>query len=184
MEELVRSGFFRAVLDITTTELADELVGGIRSAGPHRLEAAGEMGIPQVVSAGAIDMVNFGPPDTIPTRFNGRRFYRHNPSATLMRTTPEENAKMGEIVADKLNKAIGPTRFVMPLRGVSAIDREGQPFYDAAADAAFLQSLKRTLSPAVELTDMDVHVNDPAFAGECVRQLLSLIPPEGERSTQ
>jgi uncharacterized protein (UPF0261 family) len=108
---------FRGVLDITTTELADELVGGIRSAGPRRLEAAGETGIPQVVSAGAIDMVNFGPPDTVPAGFEGRRFYHHNPSATLMRTTAEDNSRLGEIVATKLNRTTGPTRFVMPLQG-------------------------------------------------------------------
>ena len=182
MEELIRSGFFRAVLDLTTTELADELVGGIRSAGPHRLEAAGEMGIPQVVSAGAIDMVNFGPPDTIPSKFKGRRFYRHNPSATLMRTTPEENAQMGETVAAKLNRATGPTRFVMPLRGVSAIDREGQPFHDPAADAAFLRSLKCSLSPTIELMEIDAHINDPAFADRCVNLLLELISQQAERS--
>jgi uncharacterized protein (UPF0261 family) len=184
MEELIRSGFFRAVLDVTTTELADELVGGIRSAGPRRLEAAGEMGVPQVVSAGAIDMVNFGPPDTIPDRFKSRRLYRHNPSATLMRTTPEENAKLGEIVAAKLNRATGPTRLVMPLRGVSAIDREGQPFHDAAADAAFLRSLRAALSPEIALTELDAHINDPAFADECVRQLLSLVARHAERSGQ
>jgi uncharacterized protein (UPF0261 family) len=184
MEDLIRAGFFRGVLDITTHELADELVGGIRSAGPRRLEAAGEMGVPQVVSAGAIDMVNFGPPETVPARFEGRRFYRHTPSATLMRTTLDENAQLGEIVAAKLNHATGPTRFVMPLKGVSAIDREGQPFHDAAADEAFLRSLKRALSKSVGLTEMDAHINDTAFADECVRQLLELIPREGEGSRQ
>jgi uncharacterized protein (UPF0261 family) len=175
MEDLVRSGFFRGVLDITTTEVPDELVGGIRSAGPLRLEAAGAMGIPQVVSAGAIDMVNFGPRDTVPAKFSGRRVYQHTPGATLMRTTPEENAEMGEWIADKLNRATGPTRFVMPRKGVSAIDREGQPFFDEAADDAFLSSLKRSLSPAIRLTEMDLHINDPAFADECVRQLLEII---------
>jgi uncharacterized protein (UPF0261 family) len=182
MEELIRSGFFRAVLDVTTTELADELVGGIRSAGPHRLEAAGEMGIPQVVSAGALDMVNFGPPDTVPKRLKGRLLYRHNPTATLLRTNVEENLRLGEMVADKLNRATGSTRFVMPLRGVSAIDREGQPFWDSAADRAFLETLTGSLSENVELTKIDAHINDPEFADTCVRLLLELVHREEERS--
>ena len=182
MEDLIRSGFFHGVLDLTTTELADELVGGVRSAGPRRLEAAGEMGIPQVVSAGALDMVNFGALETVPAKFNGRRFYQHNPSVTLMRTTKEENSQLGEIVAAKLNRATGPTRFVMPLKGVSAIDREGQPFHDAAADSAFLQSLKRSLSADTGLTEIDAHINDPAFADECVKLLLGLVRREAEGS--
>lgn len=175
------SGLYGAP-DLTTTELADELVGGTRSTGPRRMEAAGEVGIPQVVSAGALDMVNFGPPDTVPDKLKDSRFYRHNPSATLMRTMPAENAQLGKMVAAMLNRATGPTRFVMPLKGVSAIDCGGQPFDDPGADAVFLQSLKHSQSAHVGLTEMNAHINDPAFADECVTLLLSLIPRECERS--
>ncbi len=172
MEELIRSGFFEGVLDITTTELADELVGGIRSAGAERLEAAGEMGIPQVVSAGALDMVNFGSPETVPDRFTNRRFYRHSPTATLMRTTKEENEQLGRIIAQKLNRAHGPVTFIMPRKGLSSIDREGQPFCDHEADATFLNSLKNTLQDRVKLVEMDTDINDPRFAQKAVDLLL------------
>src|SRR5438874_8734519 len=128
MENLVRDGFITGVLDITTTELADELVRGVLSAGPDRLEAAGARGVPQVVCPGALDMVNFGPRDTVPAEYAGRTFYQHNPQVTLMRTTPEENAELGRIAAAKLNQARGPVLVLLPKRGVSAIDREGQPF--------------------------------------------------------
>jgi len=172
MEDLVRGGFIEGVLDITTTELADELVGGAFSAGPYRLEAAGEMGIPQVVCPGALDMVNFGPQETIPEKFKGRQFYQHNPQVTLMRTTVEENRELGRIVAAKLNKAKGPTTFIMPKKGVSLIDKEGQPFYDAEADAAFLGSLKLNLSDRVKLVEMDTDINDEQFAAKAANILL------------
>lgn len=172
MEELIRSGFFEGVLDITTTELADEMVGGTRSAGANRLEAAGEMGIPQVVSAGALDMVNFGPPETVPAKFNGRQFYQHSPTTTLMRTTKEENERLGKIIAEKLNRAKGPVTFIMPQKGVSFIDKEGQPFYNTEADTAFLKSLKNTLADKVKLVEMDTDINDPPFAAEAVDLLL------------
>jgi len=175
MEDLVRGGYLVGVLDITTTELADELVGGVLSAGPERLEAAGAAGIPQVVAPGALDMVNFGPPDTVPARFGGRRFYQHNPTVTLMRTTPEENAALGRIVAEKLNRARGPVTFLLPLRGVSAIDREGQPFYDPEADAAFRAALKAHLQPHVTLRELDAHLNDPQFAQACAEALLAAL---------
>jgi uncharacterized protein (UPF0261 family) len=120
-------------------------------------------------------MVNYGPPKTVPAKFEGRLFYQHNPSATLMRTTREENSQLGEIVAAKLNEARGPVRFVMPLGGVSAIDRKGQPFHDPVADGAFLMSLKHSLSPRVGLTEVDAHINDPLFADKCVKLLLELL---------
>ena len=123
MERLIEDGAFRAVLDMTTTELADELVGGVMSAGPHRLEAAGLKGIPQLVCPGAIDMVNFGPMESVPAQFRGRNLYVHNPTVTLMRTTPEECAEIGRITAIKLNRAIGPVTVLIPLQGVSAIDK-------------------------------------------------------------
>lgn len=175
MEDLIRSGFFDGILDITTHELADELVGGIRSAGPDRLEAAGEMGIPQVVSAGALDMVNFGPPETVPAKFKGRTFYQHSPTTTLMRTTKEENKHLGEIIARKLNRAKGPVRFIMPKKGVSFIDRIGQPFYDAEADAALAKSLRDNLNSKVEFVEMDTDINDPQFATKAVELLLGIL---------
>ena len=117
MEDLVKGGFIVGVLDATTTELADELVGGVLSAGPDRLEAAGDLGVPQVVAPGALDMVNFGPPDTVPEQFKDRTFYQHNPTVTLMRTTVEENAELGKIMGQKLSRAKGPTTVIIPQSG-------------------------------------------------------------------
>ncbi|MDQ6438080.1 Tm-1-like ATP-binding domain-containing protein [Mesorhizobium sp. LHD-90] len=175
MEELIRAGFIVGVLDITTTELADELAGGVLSAGPRRLEAAGEKGIPQVVSAGALDMVNFGAPETIPAKFADRTFYRHNPLVTLMRTTPEENAALGAILAQKLNRATGPTIFMIPKKGVSSIDIAGKPFHDPAADAALFDALKQNLAGNVRLVALDTDINDEAFAVEAARLLIEAI---------
>jgi uncharacterized protein (UPF0261 family) len=164
LEALVRHGFIAAVLDITTTELADDLVGGVLSAGPDRLEAAGERGIPQVVSLGALDMVNFGPAETVPAEFRGRNLYLHNPTVTLMRTTPEECAELGRRIARKLNGAKGPTALFVPLRGVSMVAVEGQPFHDAAADEALFAALRAELDPAVEAHWLDLDINDERFA--------------------
>ncbi len=172
MEDLVESGFISGVLDITTTEWADELVGGVLSAGARRLEAAGKKGIPQVVAPGALDMVNFGPPDTVPDRFKDREFYQHNPTVTLMRTTKEENRDLGRIIAEKLSAARGPTTFLYPRKGVSAIDREGQPFHDPEADEAFIRSLKAAISPNVRVVEMDNHINDEEFAVAAARSLM------------
>ena len=165
MEALIRGGFVTASLDVTTTELADELVGGVLSAGPHRLEAAGDLGIPQVVSVGALDMVNFGPIETVPERFAGRRLYKHNPAITLMRTTPEECAELGRMMARKLNAARGPTALFVPLRGVSMIAVEGQVFEDRAADDALVAALREHVDRSrVEVHELDTDVNDPEFA--------------------
>lgn len=165
MEALMRSGFVTASLDISTTELADDLVGGVLSAGPDRLEAAGALGIPQVVSLGALDMVNFGPPETIPKEFEGRTFYEHNPTVTLMRTTPEECAELGRRIARKLNASTGPVALFVPLGGVSLIDAEGQPFYDPEADAALFDALRENLDEGVvEVREMEEGINDPKFA--------------------
>jgi uncharacterized protein (UPF0261 family) len=164
MEALMRSGFITAALDITTTELADELVGGVLSAGPHRLEAAGELGIPQVVSLGALDMVNFGPMDTVPTGFRDRLLYKHNPTVTLMRTTPEECAELGRRIARKLNDARGPLTLFVPLKGISLIATEGQVFHDPAADEALFSALRESLDPEVEVRELETDVNDPVFA--------------------
>jgi uncharacterized protein (UPF0261 family) len=164
MESLVEAGLVTGVLDLTTTELADDLVGGVLSAGPHRLEAAGRRGVPQVVSLGALDMVNFGPRDSVPARFADRLFYEHNPTVTLMRTTPAECAELGRRVGAKLSAATGPVALFVPLRGISALSGEGAPFADPDADAALLAGLRETLAPTVEVHEVDAHVNDPEFA--------------------
>ena len=164
MEALMRSGFITGSLDVTTTELVDELVGGVLSAGPERLEAAGALGIPQVVSLGALDMCNFGPLDTVPAPFRDRTLYVHNASVTLMRTTESECAQLGRLMARKLNAATGPMSVFIPLAGVSAIDRPGEPFHDPAADAALIRELKAGLRPGVEVVEMATDINDPAFA--------------------
>jgi uncharacterized protein (UPF0261 family) len=164
MESLIEAGFVTGVLDVTTTELADDLVGGVLSAGPHRLEAAGRRGVPQVVWLGALDMVNFGARETVPARFADRKFYVHNSSVTLMRTTPEECVELGRRLGTKLSAATGPVALFVPLRGVSAISSEGGPFFDPDADAALLAGLRETLDPSVEVHEVDTHVNDPAFA--------------------
>jgi len=179
MEALIRDGFFAGVLDITTTELADELAGGALTAGPDRLEAAGETGIPQLVSVGALDMVNFGPPDTIPEKYRGRQFYRHNPQVTLMRTTREENAILGRTIAGKLNRAKGPVTLMLPTRGVSLIDVKGKPFYDPDADAALFAALKANLGANVTLVEMDTDVNDEAFAVRAAETLIASIQGVG-----
>jgi uncharacterized protein (UPF0261 family) len=175
MESFIADGLIRGVLDLTTTELADELVGGILTAGRDRLTAAGLKGLPQVISLGALDMVNFGPPETVPERFKGRRFYQHNPTVTLMRTTPDENDRLGKEIAQKASAARGPTAVLVPLRGVSAIDAEGKPFWWPEADAALFQSLRLWLSPHVELVELDLHINDPAFAAAAAQTLLRLL---------
>jgi uncharacterized protein (UPF0261 family) len=164
MEALVRSGVLAGVLDITTTELADDLVGGVFSAGPDRLEAAGAAGIPQVVSVGALDMVNFGRFDDVPSAFAGRRLYRHNASVTLMRTTPQECAELGRRIGKKLSRAQGPVSVFLPLRGVSLISTEGQPFRDAEADSALFDGLRGSIDGDVVLEEWDTHINDVSFA--------------------
>jgi uncharacterized protein (UPF0261 family) len=164
MEALIKGGFITASLDITTTELADDLVGGVLSAGAERLEAAGVLGIPQVVSLGALDMVNFGPMETVPEKFRGRNLYVHNPTVTLMRTTPEECAELGRRIARKLNAATGPTALFVPLSGVSLIATEGEVFHDPAADESLFSALRENLDERVETHWLDLDVNDPEFA--------------------
>jgi len=171
MEALIAGGFIAGVLDITTTELADELVGGVLSAGPDRLEAAAARGLPQVVSLGALDMVNFGPIDTVPEQFRGRTLYKHNPAVTLMRTTSAECAELGRIVARKLNQATGPVTVFIPLRGVSMIAVEGGVFHDPAADRALIDILKADLNPRVEVVELDLDINDPRFAEAMAERL-------------
>lgn len=164
MEALARGGFITAMLDVTTTELCDELVGGVFPAAPDRLEVAGQLGIPQVVSLGALDMVNFGPIESVPPEFRDRNLYKHNPTVTLMRTTPDECAELGKRIARKLNAAKGPVSLFIPLKGVSMIATEGQAFYDPEADEALISTLKDGLDSSVEVHEFDTDVNDPEFA--------------------
>ena len=175
LEALVRDGFLVGVLDATTTELADELVGGVLSAGPDRLEAAGAARVPQVVSLGALDMVNFGPRETVPPQFEGRNLYVHNPTITLMRTTPEECAELGRTIGRKLSAAAGSTVLFVPLQGVSMIALEGQVFFDADADAALFAGLRETLDESVEVHEVETDINDPEFAVAMADRLHALI---------
>jgi uncharacterized protein (UPF0261 family) len=175
MEGLIADGYVAGVLDVTTTELADELAGGVMSAGPHRLEAAAEKGIPQVVCPGAIDMVNFGPLGSVPEKYRTRLLYIHNPNVTLMRTTPEECAELGRITAEKLNRARSSVVFLMPLRGVSAIDAVGLPFWWPQADRCYLNALKANLNTRIRLVEVDAHINDEDFAEAAANTLLELL---------
>lgn len=171
MENLIEEGVINGVLDLTTTEWADEHVGGVLSAGPERLDAASEAGIPQVVSTGALDMVNFGPRDSVPEEFEGRNFHVHNPQVTLMRTTPEENAEIGRIIAAKLNAATGSVSLALPLGGVSMLDDEGEDFHDPKADAALFDALRDNIDEHVHLMELDANINDEAFAHTVAEQL-------------
>lgn len=171
MERLIDEGVIDGVLDVTTTEWADELVGGVLNAGPERLDAAAERGVPQVVSTGALDMVNFGPEDSVPDKFTDRCLHVHNPQVTLMRTLPEENAELGRIIAEKLNAATGSTALALPLSGVSVLDVEGEDFYDPEADAALFDALREGLDDDIELIEVETDINDEAFARTIVEKL-------------
>jgi uncharacterized protein (UPF0261 family) len=164
MEDLIMNGYIQGVVDITTTNVGQELVGGINHAGPERLEAAGEKGIPQIISLGALDVVNFLRPETVPPQYKGRRFHMHNPTVTLMRTSIEENIQTGRVMAAKLNMAKGPVTIVIPLKGLSSYDAPGKPFYDPQANAALFKSLKENLHKNIKLVEMDNHINDSTFA--------------------
>ncbi len=175
MESLIESGMVSGVLDVTTTEWADELVGGMLGAGPTRLEAAARKGIPAIVAPGCLDMVNFGSPESIPAKFSGRNFYEHNPQVTLMRTTVEESAELGKILAEKVNLSTGPVTVLIPNRAISIISAEGQKFFNAAADEALFCSIKTNLRPNIEVIEIDCAINDATFAEACVNALLKNI---------
>ncbi len=175
MESLVDDGLIDAVLDLTTTELADTVAGGVFDAGPDRLAAPGRRGIPHLISNGCIDMVNFGPRHTVPARYAARLLHEWNPSVTLMRTNVEENIAMARAFAAKANAAAGPVAFLLPLRGVSILDGDGQPFCDREADAAFARELKRLLKPSIPLVEIDANINDDAFSAKAVEMLRELI---------
>lgn len=183
MEALVDAGYIKGVLDMTTTEWCDELYGGVLNAGPHRLEAAGRKGVPQVVSVGALDMVNFGPWDTVPENLKSRNLYKHNPTVTLMRTTVEENIGLGQILSEKLNMAGKSTVLMLPLKGVSGIDQEGQPFYGPEEDAALFNALRKRIDRSkVEIVEMDYNINDPEFAEAAAQKLIDLINAEADKN--
>ena len=176
LEALAEARLLSGVFDLTTTELADDLVGGVLSAGPDRLTAAGAAGLPQVIGPGALDMVNFGPPDTVPAAFSGRLFFEHNPTVTLMRTTPAEMAELGARIGRKAAAAKGPVEVFWPDRGVSALDADGQPFRDPVADEACREALDQELSAAGRsLHRIDAHLNDPAFATAMADRLHAMI---------
>jgi len=176
LEALAEARLLSGVLDLTTTELADDLVGGVLSAGPDRLTAAGKAGLPQVIGPGALDMVNFGPPDTVPSRFGDRLFFEHNPTVTLMRTTAEEMGELGARIGRKATAAEGSVEVFWPDRGVSALDADGQPFSDVVADEACRVALDRELAAAgLTLHRIDAHINDPVFATAMADRLHQMI---------
>jgi uncharacterized protein (UPF0261 family) len=176
---LVDSGFISGVLDITTTEWADEICGGVLSAGSERLEAAGKAGIPQVVTPACIDMCNFWARDTVPEKYNDRLFYEWNPNVTLMRTTPEENEELGRIFAEKLNTAKGPVEIFVPLGGFSELDYPEKTFWWPEADQAFVDGLKSKLNPDIPIIVTDMDVNDPEFSGKVAQALLDMLSKGG-----
>ncbi len=176
MESLIDEGLVDAVLDITTTEWADEVCGGTLSAGPDRLSAPGRAGLPHLIAPGCIDMANFGIIDSVPEKFRtGRTLYEWNPAITLMRTTAEENAQMGKIFAEKANAASGPVAFLLPLRGVSILDGDGERFCDRQADQAFFDALKANLDSGIPVEEIDANINDAEFSNRAVAMMLELI---------
>jgi uncharacterized protein (UPF0261 family) len=185
METLVADGLVEAVLDITTTEWADELCQGIFSAGPERLDAPGQRGVPHLIVPGCVDMANFGAPSTVPEKYRqaNRLFYEWNPSVTLMRTNAEENRRMGEIFALKANAAKGPVAFLIPLKGVSMLDGNGQRFCDREADRAMFDAIKANLKPGIPVIELDLNINDPPFAAEAVEMMLELIQRKSRNDT-
>ena len=195
LEALVKQGEIDAVLDVSTTELADEVVGGVMSAGPDRMEAAGDLGIPQVIVPGAIDLVNFKTPETVPQKWRQRVFYRHTPHITLMRTSPEESASLGRLFAKKINQAKGQTVVLIPLEGFSAYDSpkgpksinlEGGPaarsWFWPEADRAFYHALKESINHSrIVYHELSMHINEPVFAARAVRELEAMLTKGEER---
>ena len=175
MESLIDAGYINGVLDLTTTEWADELVGGMLTAGPTRLDAAAKRGIPQVIAPGCLDMVNFWARSTIPEKFAGRQFYEWNPNVTLMRTTPEENAELGRILAEKANRSSAPVAFYLPRQGVSVLDSPSGEFWQPAANQALFDAIKQNVRPSIPVYELDNNINDAAFAEAVVHKLLEFL---------
>lgn len=172
METLIADGLVKGVLDITTTEWADELCGGTLTAGPTRLDAAGRAGVPAIVTPGCLDMVNFGARESVPEKYEGRNFYIHNPQVTLMRTTPEECVQLGKILAEKINGYTGPVSVLLPTKSISIISAQGQSFYDPKADQALFDAIKSNLSKTIELIEVEAEINAPEFSKACAETLL------------
>ncbi len=175
MEQLIRDGYFQGVFDITTTEWADQLVGGVLGAGETRLDAAAERGIPQVIAPGCLDMVNFWARSTVPAEFEGRLFYEWNPNITLMRTTVDENARLGKILAEKANRSHAPVAFFLPLKGVSQLDAPGKEFWNQQADRALYDAIKANVRADIPVYELDSNINDPAFVDAMTDKLLEFL---------
>jgi len=175
MESLINDGYIVASLDITTTELADEVCGGVFSAGPDRCMAAAKKGIPTILVPGCVDMANFGGIETVPEKFKGRNLYEWNPNVTLLRTNVEENKKMGAMLAAAANASKGPVVVILPLKGVSMLDSQGERFWDPQADGACYDTLRQNLKPGIQIIEADNNINDPEFADLCANTLLKLL---------
>ncbi|TVY06568.1 Tm-1-like ATP-binding domain-containing protein [Paenibacillus cremeus] len=175
LESLTADGYINGILDLTTTEWADEIAGGVFAAGPNRGDAAASRGVPQVIAPGCVDMVNFWARPTVPVHYSERNLYEWNPNITLMRTTAEENARIGKILAEKANVSEGPVAFLIPLKGLSILDSPGQPFWDPEADRACFDAIKENLKPGIPVYEMDCNINDPEFADKAVELLLAML---------
>jgi uncharacterized protein (UPF0261 family) len=180
MEDLVGEGLVAGVLDITTTEWADELCGGVFNAGPERLDAPGAAGIPHVVVPGCLDMVNFGPRESVPDKYSDRQFHIWNPTVTLMRTNVDENRELGEIIAGKLNRGSGPRAVLVPLGGVSILDSEGGEFWSPEADSALFEAIRSSLDAEIQFEEVDANINDPAFSNRATALFLEMMERSGK----
>lgn len=175
MEAIVQKGYINGVLDLTTTELADELVGGVLSAGPTRMDAAAKLGVPQVVAPGCLDMANFWGMNTIPESLRDRIIYQWNPNVSLIRTTPEENANLGRILAQKVNRSCGPVAVFLPLQGISALDAPDKEFWWPDADAALFDAIRHHIRKDIPVYELDCNINDPQFAKAASEKLLEIM---------
>jgi uncharacterized protein (UPF0261 family) len=175
MESLIASGYITANLDLTTTELADQVCGGVLSVGPDRLMAAARAGIPTVLAPGCVDMCNFWAIETVPEKYQGRNLYKWNPNVTLMRTTPDENRQMGEMIAAAANASTGPVAVLIPLKGVSQLDSPGGEYWDPEADGACYDAIRKNLKPGIPLIELDANINDPEFADKAVELLVGML---------
>ena len=175
METLIGEGYFDGCLDVTTTEWADEFVGGVLAAGPERMDAAPSMALPQVIAPGCLDMVNFWARETVPAKHADRLFYEWTSNVTLMRTTPEENAEIGRILAEKANKSAAPVAFFLPLQGVSMLDSPGGEFWWPEADTALFEAIKAHVKPEIPVYELDLNINDDAFADAVSAKLLEFL---------
>jgi uncharacterized protein (UPF0261 family) len=175
MESLIADGYIAASMDITTTELADYVCGGVLSAGPERGMAASKAGIPAVIVPGCVDMANFWGIDTVPEKYAGRNLYQWNPNVTLLRTNVEENIRMGEMIAAAANAATAPVAVLLPLKGVSMLDSEGNQFWDPEADRACFDIIKKNLKPGIRVIEMENNINDPAFSEKVAMTLLDML---------